>query len=311
MRWTDFIRRSRQTGPTASSDIGQWIEAVLLVMLLIQVARLLWALVTPVGLFGDWRAREPVVVGADARGALFAGFDPFFRAGITVGPNQTPVQQVTSLPLKLYGIRLNEASGQGSAIIASEGGLQTSYAVGEEVSPGVILKSVHFDHVILERGGATEQLYIDQSGGADVTPTAPVSAAPPPGQVPPPQQGGASIGPPPQSMQAPAQSSPPPAPPPPLGPAPQSSPLSGVSFAPRTEAGRVTGMVPTARDARAFAVSGLRSGDVIVQVNGQAIRSAGDAQTLQGLARPGARISLMVERGSATVPINLILPDVR
>lgn len=306
MRWTDFIRRSRQTGPTASSDIGQWIEAALLVLLLIQVARLLWALVTPVGLFGDWRAREPVVVSADARGALFAGFDPFFRAGITVGPNQTPIQQVTSLPLKLYGIRLNEASGQGAAIIASEGGLQTSYVVGEEVSPGVILKVVHFDHVILERGGATEQLYIDQSGGAESTPpTAVPSGAPTDGQPPAPGQGGASIAPPPPMLQQPSRSAPQPQ------PQPQVSPLTGMNFAPRTEGGRVTGIVPSAQDAQVFAKAGLRSGDVIVQVNGQPIRSAGDAQALQGLARPGARISLMVERGSATVPINLILPDVR
>ncbi|MBT2187150.1 type II secretion system protein N [Sphingobium nicotianae] len=306
MRWTDFIRRSRQTGPALSSDIGQWIEAALLVLLLIQVARLLWALVTPVGLFGEWRARVPVVVGADARGALFAGFDPFFRSGITVGPNQTPVQQVTSLPLKLYGIRINEASGQGSAIIANEGGQQTSYAVGEEISPGVILKAVQFDHVIIERGGATEQLYIDQSGGAAEASASPTPGAAPvapgsPGQNSP--MGGASIGPPPPPLNGQAQPQPPAQPP--------ANPLSGVSFAPRTEAGRVTGIVPSTQDGAAFARAGFRSGDIIVQVNGQPIRSAGDAQSLQGLVRPGARISLMVERGSATVPINLILPDAR
>jgi general secretion pathway protein C len=289
MRWTDFIRRSRQTGSSRSSDLGQWIEAVLLVMLLVQFARLLWSLATPVGLFGDWHAREPVVVGADARSALFAGFDPFFRTGAAAGPGQGSVQQVTSLPLKLFGIRVNEASGSGSAIIANEGGVQTSYAVGEEIAPGVKLKAVQFDHVIIERSGAAETLYIDQSSDA-VAGETPVPGAP---------------------------GAPPPAPT--VGAAPQASgPLTperimaSVALAPRAENGRVTGIVVSARDGGAgLDQVGFRPGDIIVQIDGQPVRSAGDLQALQSSLRPGARLSFMVERGSATVPINLILPDNR
>jgi len=284
MRWTGLIRRSRQPRPAASSDIGQWIEAVLLVMLLIQIARLLWALVTPVGQFGDWRAREPVVVGADARNALFAGFDPFFRSGVVVGPGDQPVQQVTSLPLKLFGIRVNEASGLGSAIIANEGGEQTSYAVGEEIAPGVKLKSVAFDHVVIDRGGATETLYIDQSGG-DVA----SNAAAPDGAAPPP--------------------------PPPTAPGGAMNPdlmRSAIGLVPRTENGRVTGIVASAGSSpAAFASAGFRPGDIIVQVNGEPVRSAEAINEIQNSIRPGARISLMVERGAATVPINLILPGTR
>jgi general secretion pathway protein C len=41
------------------------------------------------------------------------------------------------------------------------------------------------------------------------------------------------------------------------------------------------------------------------------VRSAADVTSLQGSIRPGARISLMVERGAATVPIALIIPDIR
>lgn len=282
MRWTDFIRRARQPRPSASSDIGQWIEAALLVILLIQVARLLWALVTPVGLFGEWRAREPVVVGADARRALFAGFDPFFRAGVAAVPGQPAVQQVTSLPLRLYGIRLNEASGQGSAIIAGEDGAQASYAVGEEIVPGVTLRAVRFDHVVIERGGASEQLYIDQSGDA-ATADAPPEAAPSP----------------PAAGQLAAQMTP-------------QGVLEAVSFVPRTENGGVTGVVVNARGSgELFARAGFRPGDIIVQMNGAPIRSMGDIQALQSAITPGARISLMVERGSATVPISLILPENR
>lgn len=301
MRWTDYIRRSRQGRPTTSSDLGQWIEAALLFFLVVQVARLIWALVTPVGVFGDWRAREPVVVSADARSALFAGFDPFFRTSAVATPSGASVQQVTSLPLKLFGIRVNEASGLGSAIIANESGVQTSYAVGEEIAPGIKLKSVEFDHVVIERGGATETLYIEQSGDAAVAAvTAPAPGAPPlPGQSAMPGQ-----------APLPGQSLP--AKPPATGPLTQDRVLGSIGFAPRTENGRVTGIVVSPQGGgEGFALAGFRPGDIIVQVNGQPVRSAGDIQTLQSSVRPGARMSFMVERGAATVPVSLILPDVR
>ena len=288
MRWTGIMRRARAGSPQSSSNIGQWIEAVLLVLLMIQVARLLWALGTPVGLFGEWQAREPVVVSGDARRALFAGFDPFFRAGAS-GEAGQQVQQVTALPLTLYGTRLNEASGQGSAIIANGEGEQISYAVGEEIAPGVTLKAVMFDHVVIERGGASETLYIDQSSGADEGGNS--ADAPPPGPGPGPQAGAA---------------------PPPAGPLTPEKLISAVSLMPRTENGRITGIVVGAQgQPEIFAQAGFRQGDIIVQVNGQPVRGAGDIETLQNALRPGSRLSLMVERGSATVPVAIILPDSR
>ncbi len=290
MRWSDFMRRARQGRSTGSSDFGQWLEAALLVILLIQVARLLWALVTPVGPFGDWRAREPVVVGADARAALFTGFDPFFRSS---SAGAGAAQQVTSLPLKLFGIRVNEASGSGSAIIEDESGVQNSYAVGDEISPGVTLKAVQFDHVIIQRGSADETLYIDQSGGGE-----PIEGGAPatPGQTP-----GA----------APAPGAAMPAPPA-LGSLAPDSVLNAVNMVPRNEGGKVTGIVVSARqNPEMFAGAGFRPGDIVVQVNGRPVTSAGDIKQLQDSVRPGARISLMVERGAATVPISLILPENR
>jgi len=286
MRWSDFMRRARQGRSAGSSDFGQWLEAALLVILLIQVARLLWALVTPVGPFGDWRAREPVVVGADARAALFTGFDPFFRSS---SAGAGAAQQVTSLPLKLFGIRVNEASGSGSAIIEDESGVQNSYAVGDEISPGVTLKAVQFDHVIIQRGSADETLYIDQSGsGEPIEGGAPLT----PGQAPAAAPGAA--------MPAP----------PTLGALAPDSVLSAVNMAPRNEGGKVTGIVVSARaNPEIFAGAGFRPGDIVVQVNGRSVTSAGDIKQLQDSVRPGARIALMVERGAATVPISLILPE--
>ena len=230
------------------------------------------------------------MVGADARAALFAGFDPFFR---TSSAGTGAAQQVTSLPLKLFGIRVNEASGSGSAIIEDESGVQNSYAVGEEIAPGVTLKAVQFDHVIIQRGSADETLYIDQSGGGE-----PIEGGQPaaPGQSP-------------AAAPAPGAAMPTP---PTLGALAPDSVLSAVNMVPRNEGGRVTGIVLNSRqNPEIFAGAGFRPGDIVVQVNGRPVTSAGDIKQLQDSVRPGARISLMVERGAATVPISLILPENR
>src|SRR3546814_9047003 len=84
---------------------------------------------------------------------------PFFRAGQPASGREVVV---TSLALQVYGIRLNEGSGLGSAIIETPDGMQSSFAVGDAILPGVVLKAVAFDHVSIDRGGAEEQIFIDR-----------------------------------------------------------------------------------------------------------------------------------------------------
>ncbi|MEJ7926634.1 type II secretion system protein N [Sphingobium sp. AN641] len=253
------------------------VELLMLALLALQVARLLWAVVTPVGPYGPWQARRADIPSIEARKALFASFDPFFPAG----PPQAASGVVTSLALTLYGIRVNEGSGQGSAIIATPDGMQNSFAVGDEILPGVVLKAVAFDHVVIDRGGAAEQLFIDQS-----QPTEAVSPA----------EGGV----------APAAATIAPAPQPPTGSPTAESLKRDVGFAPRTQDGRITGLVLSVKGP-GFTAAGFQPGDVVTQVNGRSIGSAGDISVLQNQIAPGARLSLMVERGAAVVPIALTL----
>lgn len=281
MRWTGLRGRPWRGQSQTSGRLGLWLEALLLFVLAIQFARLVWAVLAPVGQFGDWRARQPVMLSADARRALFTTFDPFFR-GAPVGNEGEAVQQVTALPLQLFGIRVNESSGLGSAIIADESGVQKSYAVGEEIAPGVTLKAVTYDHVVISRGGVDENLFMDQS--SDVAPVG-NSAAPSP-----------SAGP----AAAAVQGGP---------PAPQEL-LDNIDFVPRTEKGRITGIVVNARNNPVvFDRAGFRPGDIVVQVNGRPVSSAADISNVQQSIKPGARLSFMVERGASTVPIALIIPD--
>jgi general secretion pathway protein C len=242
--------------------------------------RLTWAVVAPVGSFGPWEGRQAQLLSASARQALFASFDPFFRTG---APQQASGGVVTSLALTLYGIRLNEGSGLGSAIIAAPDGVQNSFAVGDEVMPGVVLKAVAFDHVTIDRGGAEEQIFIDQS-----TP-APDAAPSPSGDA----AGWQSAAPPP----APAT--------PTAGPTVDSL-KRDIGFAPRMQNGRITGVAVLSRGP-SFAGVGFKPGDIISQVNGQPIGSASDLQTLQNQIAPGARLSLTVERGAAVASVNIIV----
>ena len=240
-------------------------------LLVVQAVRLLWALIVPLSPLGAWQPPTAAIASPAERRALFVGFDPFFRTG-----GQGPAAAtVTALGLTLYGVNINEATGGGSAIIAGEDGEQASYAVGDEVAPGVRLAGVAFDHVTLDRGGAQESLFLDQSGDTPVA--------------------------------SPAL----PAPTPEIGSGGELSPAAlkaGIGFAPRTEDGRVTGLlVQPQADGSVFRAAGLRPGDVVRSVNGRAIGSAGDAAALAGQLAPGARLSLEVERGASVVPVAIFL----
>lgn len=256
-----------------------WLRALLILALLVQLARLLWTVFTPISPLGDWQARSANVLPPASRAALFASFDGFDRAA----GGDSGDAAVTSLDLTLYGLRMNEASGGGSAIIAGSDGVQRSYGVGEEVAPGVTLAEVLFDHVVLERNGQRESLFIDQSIPAETVgdPAIPVAQA---------------TGQPPSS----------PAP----GTVTAEDIVAGIGFAPRTENGRPTGFAVVPKGSSSvFADAGFRPGDVVVEINGSKVTSAAQGVTLTEQLRPGARLSLLVERGTEIVPIALIIPE--
>ena len=158
-------------------------ELLLLVLVAVQAARLFWAVLTPLGPVGEYRALNTAIPLQQSVGTL-ASFDPFFRqtAGAAAGP-----VTVTALDIRLYGTLEDRATGRGSAIIGTADGRQMSYRVGEEILPGVVLSGVAFDHVTVTRAGVPEQLFLDQSSapanpagpGAPSAPQNPAMTAPP------------------------------------------------------------------------------------------------------------------------------------
>jgi general secretion pathway protein C len=272
MRLALDARAQRLLRRVPRTNVYTLAELVLLSLLAIQCARLVWTIATPVGPVGDWRSTG---LGQPAAGAALAGgFDPFFRLSGEAGR-----VAVTSLSLVLYGVRQDQASGRGSAIIATPDGVQKSYGVGEEIVPGVTLASVEFDSVTLSRGGATERLYMDQSAPAAVVAPA-VPGAPGAGPRPPVLQAPSSPPPPPMDFSA------------------------GLSFQPRMNGSQLSGVaVQPQGSGEAFRAAGFAPGDVIVAVNGRRLVSPEQVRSLPGELGPGA--SVQVERDGRTVRLQL------
>jgi general secretion pathway protein C len=248
------------------------LELLLLALIAVQGARLVWTLITPVGPVGAWRTPGTLALAGDS---ALSDFDPFFRLSAAGGP-----AVVTSLNLKLYGVREDRATGRGSAIIALPDGSQSSFAVGDEIMPGVRLAAVGFDHVTIDRGGAAEQIFLDQSEappGAGAPPTGPAApaAAPTPGQAAPPA--------------APASTS------------------GAIRLQPRIGDGQVDGLVvsPGADGGQAFRAAGFVPGDVIVSVNGQRVTSTEQARAI--IRNAGGAVQVIVNRGGRAVPMRVRL----
>ena len=236
-------------------------EIALLGVLAVQCARLVWTVVTPIAPLGAWAPAGPVLPGDPA--GVFASFDPFYR----VSGVQTQAAAVTSLQLTLFGTRIDEAQGRGSAIIAGPDGVQKSVSVGEEVAPGVVLRSVAFDHVTLDRGGVSEDLFLPQSDGG----TAPVAVPAGGGAVPTPAAASAA------DLRA------------------------DVTAIPRIDGGRVTGLTLRGQGKGAFQAAGLQDGDVVTAIGGRAITSAADLEQLQN----GQVSAVTIERGGQSLPVTL------
>lgn len=263
-------------------------ELLLLALLATQVARLVWTLVTPVGPVGEWRPATPAIAGLPAD--ALASFDPFFRLEAPAAGPAT----VTSLQLTLFGTRMDEAQGGGSAILAGPDGVQRSVAVGEEVAPGVRLKAVAFDHVTLDRGGTDEDLFLDQSksvqpvaapsGAANPATTAPVPApvpAPPSAPVGAPASSGSVVG--------------------------AAQLRQEIGFIPRVESGRVSGVVVRPQGTgQLFRQANLREGDVITSIAGQPVNSTDVLDRVVGERRGGA-IPVTVERNGQVVPLTITI----
>lgn len=273
MKQLQFPFRFQSQRGASRLALGDWLTGLLAATCAALLVMFFWIIIGPVGAIGNWKARSPTTLPASSRLALFASFDPFTRTAAQASGEVA----VTSLSLTLFGTRMNENSGGGSAILAGADGVQQSYLVGEEVMPGVLLSQVAFDHVVLTRNGQKESLFLDQSVPAETVGDAASANA---------EATAATSGDGDVKLSA-------------------TTLRESISVTPRNEGGRVTGLVLAAKDDGAMLRNaGLAAGDIVVTING---RPVGSAQDVAAQLRPGAKLTLEVERGSQKIPVGLNL----
>ncbi|WP_240387275.1 type II secretion system protein N [Brevundimonas naejangsanensis] len=236
------------------------VEAALILLLLVQGGRLIWLFAAPTPQATQARPLPEVDLGVLSR------FDAFFRNG-GGGAEATPSD---GGGLTLFGVRADGAGG-GSAIIGLADGRQVSVGAGEELEPGLTLNAVAPDHVMLSRGGAPFRLdFPDLASG--VAPVAPVAAAQP------------------------------------AVTAPEAASAEGVVVDPQrliAQAGlrpRIKGLgvngltVSASGDGGELRNAGLRSGDVILSVNGTTLNSPQAIAALRGQLADAPSAQIQFER---------------
>lgn len=236
------------------------VEAALILLLLAQGGRLVWLFAAPAPQAVQARPLPEVDL------SILSRFDAFFRNG--GGGAQTSPSDGGGLTL--FGVRADGAGG-GSAIIGLSDGRQVSVGAGEELEAGLTLTSVAPDHVMLSRGGAPLRLdFPDMVSGA--VPAAPATTPQPAVSAPEPASAEDAVVDP-QRL------------------------IAQAGLRPRIQGLGVNGLTVSASgDGGELRNAGLRSGDVILSVNGAALNSPQALAALRGQLADAPSAQIQFER---------------
>lgn len=171
--WPRALRRVRSLSlmsPLSNVSLERWVRHGAAVIALIALgyvcAKLFWVLFFGATLPIVEQSAEARVAPAGQQPAqqsydIFATFDPFSRRAITTTVAESTTAPETNLDLKLYGLRAGITESAGSAIIKTPDNRQASYAVGDEIISGVVLRSVLSERALISRNGVTESLSLN------------------------------------------------------------------------------------------------------------------------------------------------------
>lgn len=251
--------------------------AVLLVMQAGRTGYMLWD-ATP----ADMGAPAPPPTPPIDRSILtrFDAFSPPAHEGgdIAIGGEDSP--------LRLFGVQVE--GDRSVAIIGASDGRQMSVAIGEPVEPGLVLRSVAVDNVVLTRGSVRIRLAFGEAAPAATATTrqagqqaiSPVQP-PPPGAV-----GDRAFRAAPGAGQSPTAAV--------IDPA---ALMAQTTLRPRLQGLGVNGFTVTAKDdGAALRAAGLQSGDVILSVNGTDLNSLDAARQLGEQLKSAASADIRYQR---------------
>lgn len=260
--------RSRVVEAATSARLRLVVQGLLVVLLAVLLARLAWQLLTPVGPFG---AHPAASASGPADPALAAR--AFSQGG--VGSPDAPAADTGGLAL--FGVRLGADPSRSTAIVGNADGSQASYAVGDQVAPGVTLASVAGGYVMLSRSGSQLRLSLPNAPAA-LVPAAPLPlAASLPAQT---------------ADSAPAAVDP-------------AQLLAQTGLRPRLRDGQADGYTVIPRgDGAMFRRAGLQPGDVLLTVNGQSLTPERIAEIDQ-ILRSTPSVVVTLERGGERKTLTL------
>lgn len=262
------------------------INLLLLIAVAFSVAKLLWAFV-PTPEAARWHPAPAAASALPASGSaslntvLNAHLFGLYRVSATSDIATAPE---TRLDLKLIGILAGSRTGESRALIAQQGSIEKSYAIGDDIVRGVTLQAIFPDRVILARDGQMETLRLDPLSGAG-------SAYAPPAQVGSNDNGAASV-----SLSQARQE---------MLQDPNRA-ADYIRVQPNNPGGQLHGYrIYPGKNASVFTNAGLRPGDLVTSVNGTPLDDTQKAlQMLNELSRAGS-VSLTVDRGGQTQTINV------
>ena len=189
----------------------------------------------------------------------------------------------TPLNLTLIGLLADDREQYSRALIA-QGAEEQSYAIGDDVTRGVVLQAIFPDRVILSRNGRLETLRLERDkpgAGGDNTPALAEERTGP--TMPPPL---AQIRD--EVVKDPAKAS------------------EYVRVQPANVGGQLKGYrVYPGKDRSAFTAAGLRPGDLVTSVNGVQLDDPARALQMLGELSQAGQVNLVVERGGQSQNLSI------
>jgi len=115
--------------------------------------------------YWTWQLLAPKAIGASAH--VISTARPSGGASRSLfGATTREAPAGSASKLRLVGVASRVQGAGGRAVFVLDNGKSKAARSGESVVPGTVLREVHPDHVLLERGGAMERLTLERRNGA-------------------------------------------------------------------------------------------------------------------------------------------------